>query len=205
MIRVVTKEELIAAANRIKNKDQRKKAIVGMCKRAGIKKYHYKEGKNGKQGFIIDQEDDPVDEQDVLEECAIKEEKRLKKILKITSISQQFKKLSKEDLMDYQGGNVSLPYSMMTYVKRYFPLIKNYENRGGKLYASIPSVREDDTLYYFKVDDVLGKDLRKLDKKIQSGEVSFGRRTSFGRKRSKTVKKGSLKSLKQDLRKVKSC
>jgi hypothetical protein len=206
MIRVVTKEELIAAANRIKNKDQRKKAIVGMCKRSGIKKYRYKEGKNGKPGFIIDQEDDPVDEQDVLEECAIKEEKRLKKILKITSISQQFKKLSKEDLMDYQGGNVPLPYSMMTYVKRYFPLIKNYENRGGKLYASIPSVREDDTLYYFKVDDILGKDLRKLDKKIQSGEVSFGRRTSFGRKRStKKVKKGSLKSLKQDLRKVKSC
>jgi hypothetical protein len=133
-------------------------------------------------------------------------------MLKITSISQDIKqgKLSKEDIMNYGGGSIQIPYSMIASVKRNFPLIKNYENRGGLLYASIPSVREDDTLYYFKVDDILGKDLRKLDKKIQSGEVSFGKRTSkfssFGKKRSiKTVKNKSLKSLKQDLRKVKSC
>ena len=201
MVRVVTKEELVGAVSRIRDNERRKKSIVSLCKRAGVKKYKLKEGRNGKPSFIVDEEGDPVDNDEVLNECADKEAKRIKKLLKITSISQDVKKgkLSKDDLMNYQGGNVPLPYSMMASVKRNFPLVKNYENRGGMLYASIPSVREDDTLYYFKVDDVLGKDLRKLDNKINSGEVSFGK------KRSKSVKRSKLNTLKQDLRKVKSC
>jgi len=201
MIRVVTKEELISAANSIKNKDQKKQAIVNMCKRSGIKKYSIKQGK---KGLIIIEDGEPVEDiHDVLDECAAKEEKRLKKIFKITSISQSFKNMTKEDLMNYQGGNVQLPYSMMTYVKKFFPLIKKYENRDGLLYASIPSEREDDTLYYFKVDDVLGKDLRKLDKKMEDGTVSFGqRRFGFGLRRRFVKMKRSMKTLQNDLKRV---
>ena len=198
MIRIVTKEELISAANKIKNKEKKKEAIINMCKRAGVKKYKLKIGKNGKPSYIVDNEDDPVDEQEVLEECAAKEAIRLKKLIKITSISQAFKKMSKEDLMNYQGGNTPLPYKLMTFVKKYFPLVKKFENHDGLLYGSIPSVREDDTLYYFKVDDITGKDLRKLDDKIQSGTVSFGKSR---KRRVRSVR--SLKILRNDLKRIK--
>lgn len=167
MIRVVTKEEIISAANSIKNMEQRKKVIVSMCKRAGIKKYRYKAGKNGKPGYIIDSDDDPMDEREVLDECATKEENRIKKLIKITSISQSIKNMSKEKLMNYEGGNVPLPYSMMTYVRKFFPLIKKYENRKGLLYGSIPSEYDGEKLYYFKVGDILGKDLRVLNEKMK--------------------------------------
>ena len=205
MISVVTKEELVSAVSRIKDPERKKKGIVSLCKRAGIKKYSLQTSTKTGKVKIVDDQDEVVDDiNEVLNECAEKEAFRLKKILKIQSISQAVKqgKLSKEDLMNYRGGNKPLVYSMMASVKHHFPLIKNYENQNGMLYASIPSVREDDTLYYFKVDDVFGKDLRKLDNKIQSGEVSFGR-FSFGRKRSTKITK--LRILKRDLKKVKSC
>ena len=106
--------------------------------------------------------------------------------------------------MNYQGGKKPLPYSLMESVKRYFPLIKKYENHDGLLYASIPSVREDGDLFYYKVDDVLGNDLKKLDDKIAAGTVSFGKRKfSFG-KNLKSFKKikSKLKTLKKDLNKI---
>jgi hypothetical protein len=170
MVRVVTKEQIIASANKIKNKEQKKKAIVSMCKRAGIHKYRYRPGKNGKPGFIIDADDDPADEQDVLEECATKEEKRIKKMLKITSISQSVKGMTKQNLINYQGGNVPIPYSMMTFVRRFFPdpLIKDYQERNGLLYGKIQSGNEDGTLYYYKLGDILGKDLKALDKRVKT-------------------------------------
>jgi len=195
MVRIITKEEIIAAVNATRNPDKKKEKIIGICKRAGIKKYSLKTGKKGLK--IVDEDGEVVDDiHEVLEECAIQEVKRLKKILKIQSISQSFKNMSKQELINYGGGNTQLPYSLMTFVKKYFPLIKKYENRNGLLYASIPSVREDDVLYYYKVDDVLGKDLEKLDNKVQQGTVSFGKKRF-------TLKKYTLKSLQKDLKLLK--
>jgi len=202
MIKSVTKEELYNTVNRIKDPDRKKQSIITMCKRAGIKKYKLKVKPNGKGTIIVDADGDQVDDiHEVLNECAEKEAYRIKKLLKLQSISHAIKKMSKEDLMNYQGGNVPLPYSLMTYVKRFFPLIKKYENRNGLLYASIPSVREDDELYYFKVDDVLGKDLRKLDSKIHEGTVSFGKRR-FGNRTMFGKRKINIRVLRKDLKRV---
>jgi len=207
MVKVITKEELISAVNRIKDPERKKISIVGLCKRAGIKKYTIEtSAKTGKVKILEDGEQ--VDDiNDVLNECANKEAYRLKKLIKIQSISRGVKQgnFSKEDLMNYQGGKVPLPYTLMASVKRHFPLIRKYTNENGLLYASIPSVREDDELFYFKVDDVLGNDLKKLDKKIQEGSVSFGKRKfSFGKRKFSFRKRNfSVKKLKNDLKIIK--
>jgi hypothetical protein len=181
MIKSITKEQLIAAFNEIKDKEKKKRGILTLCKRAGVKGYSSRTTANGRI-TIIDENGEQVDDiNEVLDECAEKEAIRLKKLLKITSISQDMKEMSKEDLMNYQGGKVRIPYSLVKYVKFYFPLIKNYKDVDGDLFASIPSVREDDTLYYFKNDDVLGKDLRALDEKLKDLHVCVLKKLKFMR------------------------
>ena len=285
---MVTKEQIMAAAKRIKNPEQRKKAIVGMCKRARINKYRYKPGRNGKPGMIIDDDDDFVEEGVALEECAEKEAKRIKNMMKIQSISSSLKGMTKKKLFTYEGGNTPLPYSMMTFVRKLFPpplikdyqdhngllygkiqsemdpggtiyyyklgdilgkdlkalhertkgqiegmkkmlftyeggntplpysmlaqvksvfpppFIKEYTNRDGLLYGKIQSGVEDGTVYYYKLGDILGNDLKSLDKRISAGTVSFGKRrgTGFGKRRG-AVKKVS--TLRKDLKSVSKC
>jgi hypothetical protein len=208
MIKMVTKEELVAVVSRKKG-DNKKEAIVSLCKRAGVKGYTLKQGKKGL--LIVDSDGEQVDSIDeVLDECAAKESARINKVLKqqgmVEGMIQQL--VSKEALINYKGGGVPIPFLLRKAVKYHFPLIKEFENRGGELYGKIPSVRENGTLYYFKIGDILGDDLAKLDKKMNAGTVSFGskRKFSFGsskRKKSKQSKSKSMKTLKRDLKKVK--
>ena len=201
MIKTITKEELIAAVSKIKNADRKKQGIIGLCKRAGIKKYSLETNAKTGKLRIVDSDGDIIDDiGEILDECAEKEAYRLKKILKIKSISQDVKKgkFSKYDLINYKGGKVRLPYSLMASIQRHFPLIKDFENRNGELFAKIPSEREDGILYYYKLDDVVGNDLQKLDNKMKQGTVSFGKRKN----KRKSKRKSNLKSLKSDLIKL---
>lgn len=206
MVKVITREELVGAVSRIKDPERRKESIITLCKRAGLKKYSIRKNAKGKN-IILDEDGEQVDDiNEVLDECAKREAYRLKKMLKIKSISQDVKKglLSRQDLIGYRGGIVRLPYTLMASVKRHFPLIRKYENQDGYLFASIPGGRDDDgTLFYYKVDDILGRDLKKLDKLMESGEVSFGKRVSFGKKTSKKSRIISLKQLLSDLKNIK--
>jgi hypothetical protein len=196
MIKVVTKEEIVNALSRIKDPVRKRETIVSTCKRCGIKKYSLTTNAKGKP-IIVDDDGDIVDINEVMEECAEREAYRIKKLLKINSIAQDVKQggLSKQDLINYRGGNQPLPYSLMASVKRHFPLIRKYKNQDGLLYASIPSeINEDGSIEYYVVGDILGKDLRKLDNMMSHSGMSFGKR----------IKKSiPLRRLKMDLRKIK--
>ena len=191
MLQTVTKSELVSAVNRIKDRERKLVGIVGICKRAGVKGYSLeKSGKTGKHR-IVDSDGDPVDSIDsVLDICAEKEAMRIKKLLKIKSISSDIKKgmFTKEQIMNYRGGNIRLPFSMKDSVKTYFPMVKNLKNEDGELFGQIPSEKDSDgDIIYFKYDDILGKDLKKLDDKLRKGKVLFGKK-NFKRK-VKTVKR----------------
>jgi hypothetical protein len=201
MVKVVTKEEIANALSRISDPLRKRQMIISTCRRCGIRKYSITTNPKGKP-IIVDEDGDVVDINEVMEECAEREAYRIKKLLKITSISQDVKQggLSKQDLIIYRGGKVPLPYSLMASVKRHFPLIRKYENRNGELYASIPSeFREDGTIGYYVVGDILGKDLKKLDQ-ITPGTSSFGRRRRGVRGKRPKV---SVKRMKQDLKQLK--
>jgi len=204
MVKIVTKEELVAAVSRKKG-DNKKESIVTLCKRAGVKGYSLKQGKKGL--LIVDSDGEQVDSIDeVLDECAAKESARINKLLKQQGMAEGMiqQLVSKEALIDYKGGDVPIPFLLRKAVKYHFPLIKDFENRSGELYGKIPSVRENGTLYYFKIGDILGDDLAKLDKKMKAGTVSFGlkRKFSFGISKRKQSKQKSIRILKRDLRKV---
>ena len=201
MLKVVTKEELVKAVSGLTG-DRKKQGIVTLCRRAGVKGYTLKTNSKTGKVSIVDEEGDPVDSIDqVLDICAEREVYRLKKLLKISSIASDVKQgnFTKQQLMEWKGGNKRLPYSTAGAVKKYFPLIKDLENQNGDLYGRIPSVREDGVLYYYKLDDILGKDLKKLDDKISNGSVSFGRKRTktkkYSKKRSKKVTKKRSKKV----------
>jgi hypothetical protein len=198
IVRTLTKQDLVKAISRIKDPSRKRNQIISVCRRAGITKYSLKVSPKGK-ATIVDDEGEVVDDiSEIIDECATKEAFRIRRLLKLKSISQDIKQggLSKQDLMDYRGGNVRIPYSLMASVKRHFPLIRKYENRNGDLFASIPSeIDEDGQVSYFVVDDLLGKDLKKLDKKMQAAGGN-----SFGKKRKGKV---TVTRLKIDLNYVK--
>jgi len=165
MIKVVTKEEIVNALSRIKDPLRKRQTIISTCKRCGIKKYSLTTNAKGKP-ILVDEDGDIVDINEVMEECAEREAYRIKKLLKINSIAQDVKQggLSKQDLINYRGGNEPLPYGLMASVKRHFPLIRKYKNQDGLLYGSIPSeINEDGSIEYYVIGDILGKDLRKLE------------------------------------------
>jgi len=200
MLKTVTKSELVGAVNRIKDRERKMVGIIGICKRAGVKDFSLeKSAKTGKHK-IVDSDGDPVDSIDqVLDICAEKEAMRIKKILKLKSISSDVKKgiFTKDQVMNYRGGNVRLPFSMKDAVKTYFPLVKNLKNENGELFGQIPSEKDSDgDIIYFKYDDILGKDLKKLDDKIRKGKVLFGKKRTF-KKKVKTVKKAVKKVVKK--------
>ena len=203
MIKTVTKSELETAINRITNKERKKDAIVSLCRRAGLKGYTAKV--NGKGTIVItDADGDIVDTGEVIGQCAAREEYRIKKLLKIQSISQDVKqgRLSIESLINYRGGKTPLPYTLMESVKRNFPSIRKYENRNDLLYASIPGGRDEDgDVFYFKVDDVLGRDLAKVYKLMQEGTVNFGK-SKVSKKTKSKVSKKTLKMHEKNLKKV---
>jgi len=196
MIKIVTKEHIIDAISRIKDPLRKRQILVSTCRKCGVKKYSITTNPKGKP-IVVDEDGDVVDINEVMEECANREAYRIRKLLKIKSISQDVKQggLSKQDLMNYRGGNKRIPYTLMASVKRHFPLIRKYENRNGDLFASIPKEINGQDVVYFVVDDLLGKDLRKLDEKMQ-------RANSFGASKRKG-KPSTLRKLRRDLRKVK--
>lgn len=201
IVRTVTKQDLVKAMSRIKDPSRKRAQIIGVCRRAGVTKYSLETSAKGKT-IIVDKDGEVVDDiSEIIDECATKEAFRIRRLLKLKSISQDLKQggLSKQDLINYRGGNVRIPYSLMASVKRHFPLIRKYENRNGDLFASIPSeIDEDGQVSYFVVDDLLGKDLKKLDKKMQES------RSGFGKKRVKSAKRFTgVKRLRTDLKYVK--
>jgi hypothetical protein len=202
MIKTVTKAELEAAINRITNRERKKDAIVSLCRRAGVKGYNFKVNAKGAI-LITDSDGDIIDTGEVIEKCAAREEYRIKKLLKIQSISQDVKqgKLSMESLINYRGGNTPLPYTLKASVQKNFPSIRKYENREGLLYASIPGgTDEDGDLFYYKVDDLLGRDLTKVYKLMQQGTVNFG--SKRGKRGKINVSKQTLKMHQKNLKKV---
>ena len=185
MIKTVTKNQLVNAMKNITDANRRRKIIISTCNRAGVKKYSLQTNSKGKF-VIVDQDGDTVDDiNEVIETCAEKEAFRIRKLLKLKSISQDFKtgNNSKAQLIAY--GKKPLPYFLIASVKRHFPLIRKYTNNSGELYASIPGgVDEDGEIYYYKVADVTGNDLAKLDKLMQQGVFGVSREEliAYGKK-----------------------
>lgn len=176
MIKVVTKKQLVDAMKRITDVNRRRQLIITTCRRAGVKKYSITTNSKGKS-VIVDEDGDPVDDiNDVIDICAEKEAFRIRKLLKLKSISQDFNKgnRSKAQLIAY--GKKVLPYVLIASVKRHFPMIRKYTNRDGELYASIPGGMDDGEVYYFKVADVTGNDLAKLDAMSQQGVFGVSRK-----------------------------
>jgi hypothetical protein len=79
-----------------------------------------------------------------------------------------------QELINYGGGDVALPYSLMEKVRRNFPLIKKFSDENGELRGQIPSeLRESGRVkYYYVSDDIKGKDLLKLQALLSGGPSS---------------------------------
>ena len=92
----VTKGELVAFLNKITDPGKKAQKIVALCKYAGIKKYtiEQKSGRGGKTIYKIKDgefELTPEEFNDIIDECASKEAMRVAKILKLRSISKDYK------------------------------------------------------------------------------------------------------------------
>lgn len=171
MLKSVTKSELVNVLKQTKDASRKKENLVMLCKRSGITKYTSKKSEKSGKVFVYDENGDIIDDLDpVLDECAEREALRIRKILKLYSISAAYRKgkYSKADLMVYPG---VLPWDARDSIKKHFPLVKNLKNEAGQLYGQIPSSVEGSKVSYFKYDDILGKDLKKLNTLLGGSET----------------------------------